>query len=272
MDDPLVIQGILILCAFAAGSLNSIAGGGTLITFPALISIAHLGPVAANATSTVALVPGSIAGSWGYRQEMQQERSRILLLLGPSLVGGLLGSLLVTLLPEKYFAALVPWLILLAALLFMLQPRLLKWSGAGNEMKEVTTTSRTMKVGVVCFQLLVGIYGGYFGAGIGILMLSTLGVMGVTDIHRMNAVKTVLASVINLVAVVVFIVKGVVVWKIALVMVAASILGGYLAARIARKLNRSLVRVLVSIIGLGLAGYYFVVQYRHYFEKALLSQ
>jgi uncharacterized membrane protein YfcA len=246
---------VLCAAAFAAGAMNAVAGGGTLLTFPALTAVVP--PVIANATSTVALVPGSLAGAWGYRHEMGTARRWVILLLVPSLVGGGLGSLLVTRLDECYFTALVPWLILVASLLFLLQPWITHWSGIGQPH---ATPGRGSLAGVIVFQFLVAIYGGYFGAGIGILMLSALGLMGIADIHRMNAVKTFLAACINGVSVVIFVVDDKVAWHYAPVMAGASIAGGYFGARTARRLSRTLVRWTVIAIGFGLAGYYFVKQ------------
>ncbi|HEX6960856.1 MAG TPA: sulfite exporter TauE/SafE family protein, partial [Lacipirellula sp.] len=163
----------LCLAAAAAGVVNAVAGGGTLLTFPAVY--AALGSTAeaavvANATSTVALFPGSLAGAWGYRAELVGAREWFRLLIVPSLVGGLIGSLLVTQLPENLFKQLVPWLILVAALLFLLQPMIARWTGIGRPH----TPTPAVALGVIGFQFLVGVYGGYFGAGIGILMLSAL--------------------------------------------------------------------------------------------------
>jgi uncharacterized membrane protein YfcA len=256
MAEPLGTYLLLCLAALLAGVMNSIAGGGTLLTFPALLRV--VSPVVANATSTVALVPGSLAGAWGYRKEMHETRRWASLLVGPSLAGGALGSLLVTRLPETYFAALVPWLILLAAVLFLIQPAVTRWAGTAHDQ---SPPSRLTLVAVAFFQFLVGVYGGYFGAGIGILMLSSLGLMGLTDIHHMNALKTFLAACINGVAVIIFIRERVVDWPYALIMAAAAIAGGYLGARVARVLNRQLVRWIVVLIGFGLAGYFFYKQW-----------
>jgi uncharacterized membrane protein YfcA len=256
MSQPLETYFFICLAALLAGILNSIAGGGTLLTFPALLG-ANVAPVWANATSTVALVPGSLAGAWGYRKEMHETRRWAWLLVGPSLVGGAVGSLLVTQLPQSYFATLVPWLILLAATLFLVQPTLVRWAGSG----EHKAPSRLTLAGITFFQFLVAVYGGYFGAGIGILMLSSLGLMGISDIHRMNALKTFLAACINGVAVVIFILQGVVNWPFALAMAVTAIAGGYLGARVARLLNRQLVRWIVILIGFSLAAYFFYQQW-----------
>jgi hypothetical protein len=248
----------LCLSALIAGAVNSIAGGGTLITFPALL--AALTPaygaaagVLANATSTVALVPGSLASAWGYRHQLADVRHWLVLLIAPSLVGGVIGALLLTRLDPKYFDALVPWLILVATLLLVIDS-LRRRRTAGPEQPGHSPRSIAFLIG---FQLVVAVYGGYFGAGIGILMLAALAMMGIGDINRMNAVKTVLTVCINGVSVVVFILEGDVLAKYALPMAAASILGGYLGARLALRVPPRQVRLFVILIGFALAGYYF---------------
>jgi uncharacterized membrane protein YfcA len=251
---------LLILCvaALVAGAQNSLAGGGTLYTFPTLQGI--LGnDIQANGTSTVALLPGSIAGAWGFRREVRQTPGRILaLLVGPSLVGGVIGTLLVVKLPGSVFSMMVPWLILTATLLFLFQPMIARLAGS----HELSSRPKShVVVGVVFFQFLVAIYGGYFGAGIGILMLSSLSMMGLGDIHRVNALKTVLAACINLMSLIVFVFDDKVVWKYALPMAIASIAGGYLGARLSRRMNKTLLRWVIIVIGFALAAYYFWKRY-----------
>jgi uncharacterized protein len=243
---------LLCLSAFAAGVMNAIAGGGTLLTFPSLLTVVDAR--IANATSTVALVPGSLASVWGYRSELRHVRRWSWLLFWPSLVGGIVGSLLVTVLDERYFRAVVPWLILTATLLFLFQPTIARLAGIGRPHAPPSAWTVT---GVVFFQFLVSVYGGYFGAGIGILMLSSLALMGLSDIHEMNALKTLLAVVINGVSVAIFIYGNIVNWRYALVMAVAAIAGGYCGARLARRLNRNLVRWIVIAIGFVLTAYLF---------------
>lgn len=245
---------LLALAAMAAGACNSVAGGGTLLTFPALTAVVT-GDVA-NATSTIALLPGSMAGAWGYRQEVSHNKRLVISLLAPSLAGGLLGALLVVWYP-KQFEALIPWLILTAALLFLIQPVV----GRFLRKRQAQTQSQTgagTTVGVIVFQFFVALYGGYFGAGIGILMLASLGLMSVGDIHKMNGVKTVLASTINAASVIVFLASpGIIHWRYAAVMAVGAILGGYIGARTARKLPAVYVRYAVIVIAFGLSAYYF---------------
>jgi uncharacterized membrane protein YfcA len=262
MSDVALTYLFLCASAFVAGVMNSIAGGGTLLTFPALTGVI---PAAyANATSTVALLPGSLAGSLGYRKELYEARHSAIRMIVPSLLGGFLGAWLVAR-DEKRFEQLVPWLILTATALFLIQQPVMAWL---KRRKPPTFPDQPeQKPGVVIqlalmvFQFLVGVYGGYFGAGIGILMLTALGVMGVGDIHRMNAVKTILAVLINGATVVVFVFNDLVKWDYALAMAAAAVAGGYVGARVARRLKPAIVRWAVIVIGLGLSVYYFTVRY-----------
>jgi uncharacterized membrane protein YfcA len=256
----------LCVSAFFAGVMNSVAGGGTLLTFPALAAcFAPFGPeqaaALANGTSTVALMPGSIAGAVGYRREVWECRRFVLRMILPSLAGGFIGAWLVGR-DQKAFAVLVPWLILTAALLFVVQAPLSRWvkrraaeEGAHPDHHEPNWVTQSLVIG---FQFLVAVYGGYFGAGIGILMLSALGFMGVGDIHRMNAVKTILAAGINAAAVVVFVRDDLVNWSLAVPMAVAAIAGGYVGARVARRLPAAYVRYAVIAIGFGLSAYYFI--------------
>lgn len=249
-DSPLTYL-FLCLSALAAGAINSIAGGGTLATFPALLSV--LTAVPANATSTFALLPGSFAAAWGYRKELAATRAMLKRLFLPSLFGGILGAFAVTRFPERVFETLVPWLLLTATTLMVVQRPLAKWIGAHPHEKPAPGTVAA----VVFFQFLVGIYGGYFGAGIGILMLSALSFMGIPDIHQMNGIKSILASVMNGIGALIFIYEGKVVWRYALPMAVASVIGGYAGARLARKLSASTVRSIVIAIGFGVAAYSF---------------
>lgn len=238
----------LIATALMAGVVNALAGGGTLLTFPALMA-AGVSPAFANGTSTVALVPGSLASVWGYRRELSETKRWAWLLSVPSLIGGLVGSLLVTRLPEKYFAQLVPWLILTATILFVLQPILTRLTRTTHNAWPVWL--------VITVQFLTAVYGGYFGAGIGIIMLATLSFIDVGDIHRMNAVKTVQAVLINIIAAAIFVIDRYVEWRFALMMAIAAIVGGFCGAHYGRKLNRNLVRGIVIGIGISLTVYYF---------------
>ncbi|MDT5270689.1 MAG: uncharacterized protein QOH49_2875 [Acidobacteriota bacterium] len=238
---------VIAAAAFAAGLINSIAGGGTLVSFPALLWVGR-DAVLANATSTVALWPASLAGLYGFRRELKGGARTFLLFAVPSLVGGVLGAVLLLRTPSETFGRLVPFLILFATLLLAVQePISRRLRGGAEETREPT---RAWWAVALVFQFLVGVYGGYFGAGIGILMLAALGLLGFTDIHRMNALKNLLAICINGVAAVYFIASGKVYWTDVLVMTFAAIAGGYSGARLAYRLGRRFVRLAVILIGL----------------------
>ena len=262
MSDPAVTYLVLCLCAFVAGVMNSVAGGGTLLTFPAVLTaLAPLGADAAafaNGTSTVALLPGSFAGAVGYRQELAASKRFVLRMIVPCILGGYIGARLVAL-DKGTFAYLVPWLILTAAVLFLIQQPVVRWMKKHRPDHEPGLAGQA---GLIAFQFLIALYGGYFGAGIGILMLTALGFMGVGDLHRMNGVKTLLAAIINLSAVVVFVGDSLVHWPYALAMAVSAIVGGYAGARVARRLRPEAVRWVVIAIGFGMSAWFLYDQYR----------
>ncbi len=238
-------EAAIAAAAFAAGMINSIAGGGTLLSFPVLVW-AGRDPVLANATSTVALWPASLAGMYGFRREFKGAARDALLLAAPSLVGGVVGAFLLLSTPSGVFARLVPFLILFATLLIMVQEPLSK----RLRREEDGQPSRAWWTGAMLFQFFVGVYGGYFGAGIGILMLASLALLGFTDIYRMSALKNLLAVLINGIAALYFVLAGAVNWSDVLLMMLAAIVGGYSGARLAYKLGRRYVRIAVITIGL----------------------
>jgi uncharacterized membrane protein YfcA len=266
---------LLFLAAMLAGAVNSVAGGGTLLTFPALVYVGHSAPALlwaaqtekiANATSTVALWPGQLSSLWGYRKELGENRTAILRLAIPSFLGGYLGARLLLSTPPDVFKWLVPYLILLATLLFIVQEPLAraqrarmekaaKEAGEGTEPAAIDTEPMTPRawMGVLVFQFLVAVYGGYFGAGIGILMLAALGFMGFTNIHRMNGLKNINGLCINAVAAVTFILHRIVDWRIATLMAVGSIIGGYSGANTARRIGQQNVRRIIIFIGFALA-------------------
>jgi uncharacterized membrane protein YfcA len=203
----------------------------------------------------VALVPGSLAGAWGFRREMKPARRWLYLLAGPSLAGGVVGALLVTRLDSANFAALVPWLLLTAAVLFLAES-LLPTRPAAEPGRRPLSVGAT--AGILAFQFIVAVYGGYFGAGASILILGALAALRVGDVNQMNALKTVLGSCINGISVVVLIAERKVAWDFALPMAAAAILGGYLGARLALVIRPQHTKLLISAIGLTLAAYFFL--------------
>jgi uncharacterized protein len=246
--------------AVAAGAINAVAGGGTLLSFPTLIWLG-LPSTVANATSTVAIWPGSLGGMWGFRRELSKADTGLWILLAPSVAGGIAGALLLRMTPTHLFDRLVPLLVLFATLLFMFQEPFQRWrkeSGAAEAIPAAPAAGSgnakpTALMGVVAFQLLIGVYGGYFGAGLGILMLAALGILGLTDIHQMNAVKNLLALCINGIAAVCFIWMGMVWWSDVLLMAVGAIVGGVAGAGVARRLGRTAVRRIVIGIGLAMA-------------------
>jgi uncharacterized membrane protein YfcA len=231
--------------AFAAGAINSIAGGGTLITFPVLIWLG-LDPKVANGTSTVALWPGLFGGLFGYRRQLENS-SPILIRLGlTSIVGGAFGAWLLILTPSPVFARQVPFLILFATLLFMFQPVLSQRLHLGSLESNPTKLWWT---GAIAFQFFSAMYGGYFGAGNGILMLAALGLLGLNELNRANGIKNFLGICINSIAVLSFALAGLVVWQDALVMAFGALAGGYFGARMAVRVGQVWVRKGVVVIG-----------------------
>jgi uncharacterized membrane protein YfcA len=270
---------LLAVTAAVAGAINSVAGGGTILTFPLLAALLPPGPgqlVVANATSTIGLWPGALAAAWAYRGERQDLPAWARWLVVPSVAGAVVGTLLVLQLPPGWFAAAVPWLILSAAVLFAAQPRLTalatRAAAAGGGAVGARGDSGTASIATACLlQLAVAVYGGYFGAGIGILMLAVLGLLGLGDIHRLNGVKNVLGTAINGVSAAVFAGSSLVgaslggtqtvAWPCAAVMAAGAVAGGLAGSHVARRLPARVVRRGVAIIGFALAAYYLWREY-----------
>jgi uncharacterized membrane protein YfcA len=254
-----VIQGsTVVAAAFTAGALNSVAGGGTLVSFPALLGIGLTGQQA-NVTSTIALWPGSIGGFAGHRQDLAGTREFALRLVPPSIAGALVGAGLMLLTPHQVFDHLIPWLILTSTLLMAANDPLSRWI-QGNHG---AARSRAWWTGAIAFQFLVGIYGGYFGAVIGILMLAALSMLGLKDIHQMNGLKNFLSLSINGVAILAFLTyeflfrPGNIAWWAVAMMAVAAGLGGLFGSHIAHRVGRRAVRLLVIGIGFVLTGWYF---------------
>ena len=251
----------LFIAAMLGGALNSVAGGGSFITLPTLIFTGVPSKIA-NATSTVALWPGSVASVGAYRKELAKQNRVLLLVLGvTSLVGGLLGALLLLGTSQDTFVQLLPYLLLLATVLFAVSGPIttrLRARAAARSSKQTNQVSWRSLTIIALFQLVIATYGGYFGGGIGILMLATLGFMGMENINEMNAVKTVLQSAINGVAVIAFIIAGAVVWLQAIVMIAGAIVGGFATASFARRLDPRIVRGFVILVGISMTIYFFL--------------
>jgi uncharacterized protein len=236
---------LIFIAAFFAGIVNSIAGGGMLLVFPIMIWLG-VDPKIANATCTVALWPGLISGMFGYRREMN-DSSIILMRLGAvSLIGGGFGAWLLIATPSPIFARLVPVLILFATVLFMIQGPVNRWLRLPSVEKETTKGWWTV---VIVIQFFSAMYGGYFGAGNGILMLAAMGLLGLHDIHRANGIKNFLGVCINGIAVFSFSIAHMVLWPRALLMALAATTGGYIGARTARRVGRKFIRRAVVVIG-----------------------
>ncbi len=240
----------LAASAAAAGVINAVAGGGTLLTFPTLL-VFGTAPIVANATSSLALVVGTFGGVFGFRKQLGAVRAWLWRLLPPSLLGGGLGSWLLKSTSDKVFAKLVPFLILFATVLFLAQELIKRWTGKGAAESPAPAPGTVL--GAVLFQFAVAVYGGYFGAGMGILMLASLGILGLSDIHQMNALKTVLASVINLVASAIFIHAGLIDWPRASVMTLGALAGYFVGSHYSQRISQARIRQVVTAVGLIIA-------------------
>lgn len=254
-----LLSGILLfVAAMLGGALNSVAGGGSFITFPALF-FSGVPPIQANATSTVALWPGSIASVSAYRREIaKQNRVLMIVLVSVSLLGGILGAVLLLHTPQATFVKLIPYLLLLATVLFAVSPFITARMRKRSPMSTESHISWVRLAGISLLQLIIAAYGGYFGGGIGIMMLASLGIMGMENIHEMNGLKTVLQSCINGVAVITFIIAGAVYWPEAIVMILGAIVGGFTGASVARRLDPRIVRGFVILVGTVMTIYFFV--------------
>ena len=235
----------LFFAAVFAGALNAVAGGGSFICLPALI-YAGVPPVSANATCAFAMWPGSLSSTFGYRHELTTTGRWLTILGAVSLLGGLIGAVLLVRTSDTAFLRLLPWLMLMAATTFTFGGRL------------PTSGHPRPTVAVALLQLAIAVYGGYFGGGMGIMMLATMTFAGMTDIHEMNALKSVLAVAINGVAIVEFIAAGVIAWQPGIIMVAGAIAGGYLGASSARKLDPLWVRWFIIVVAWIMTVYFFV--------------
>lgn len=240
---------LLFIVAAVAGAINSVAGGGSFLTLPTLL-YAGVTPVVANATSTMAMLPGSVASAAAYRRELQGRTGWLLPLGIVSLLGGLLGGVLLVRTSDTSFMRLLPWLMLLAAVTFTF----------GDRVRRTLSLERVhghlLRVAVL--QFAIAIYGGYFGGGIGIMMLASFALGGMLDIHEMNGLKTLLTVFVNALALVAFIIEGAVAWGPGLIMVAGSVIGGYFGAAVARRIDPTWVRRFVIAIGWTMTIYFFI--------------
>ena len=227
-----------------AGTINTVVGSGTLITFPVLLSVG-LPPVTANVSNTIGLVPGSVSGAIGYRAELKGQRDRLLRLGSASLLGGLLGAILLLVLPAGAFKAIVPVLIGLALVLVVLQPRLSRWVARRRQGEPHPHGGLPLLAGVFA----AGVYGGYFGAAQGVLLLGLMGLLLADTLQRMNAVKNVLALIVNGVSGLFFAFAAPVDWTAALLVAGGSVIGGQIGARVGRRLPPLALRVVIVLVG-----------------------
>jgi uncharacterized membrane protein YfcA len=255
----LALHTILFLFVAGAlgGALNAVAGGGSFIAFPALL-FSGVAPIAANATNTVALWVGVTASSGAYRRHLDISRRVMIPLTVTSLIGGIAGAYLLLHTPAQTFLRVLPWLMLGATLLFVFGGRLSRGSKSGIA-HDASTSALTV---AVFYELIVAVYGGYFGGGVGILNLAMLAAIGMTDIHAMNALKVVLGGIINGVAVITFVVAGAVAWKQGTVMIVGALFGGYFGAHYAQKLPPALIRAFVVLVGTAMTIYFFWKAYK----------
>ncbi len=257
----------LVAASIGGGVMNALAGGGTILVFPTLIFLGQPA-IVANATSTVGLLPGAAASMFGYRREVLTHRDWLKTLLAPSLLGGALGSALLLRTAESTFARLAPLLVLFATVLFMLQGFLSRRrerrqaaaagaAGGGEATPATRGVSRPHWALAIVLQFAVAVYGGYFGAAVGILMLAILGFLGLSDILAMNGLKNFFAMCINGIAAGYFIYRGIVVWPSALLILGGAVAGGYGGALLARRIGREKARAAVVVIGLFISALLF---------------
>lgn len=247
---------LLAFSGLGAGLVNAIAGGGTFFTFSALIA-AGLPPVVANATSAVAVTPANLASAWAYRKELAANLKRFMALGIVSLVGGSLGAYILTETDNSSFRLLVPWLLLFATLLFAASPQIVSFARSIGRAEGKHPSTRAWIAGLA-FQFLVSVYGGFFGAGMGIVMLAALAITEGDDFHLINSAKHLCSTLIQLMAVMLFIAAGLVSWRETFIVGAASVVGGYFGVTFGRRLPAPVIRWLVIGVGAILTIYFFI--------------
>lgn len=255
---PLQSYLFVFAVAIVSGAINSVAGGGTILTFPALLSVGFSSRLA-NTTNTMALWPASMTAAWSFRKAFTGSRRLALSYAGVSVIGSIAGAWLLNSTSVRLFDEIVPWLILLAAVLFVVQEPLLRRLDLYDSGQQPGLTGTGWRrFAVLLVQFFVGAYGGYFGAGMGIMMLASLGLMHAGDIYHLNFLKNFAGFAINLVAAILFAAWGLVDWPAAGVMAAGAMLGGYCGAGVAKKIGARALRIVVSLIGFGLFAYYML--------------
>jgi uncharacterized membrane protein YfcA len=242
--------GLIGVAAFLAGAMNSVAGGGTFFSFPALLAVG-VPPVAANASNSVALWPASLSGAWAYRRELARYRRYLFPMSIVSLFGGVGGGLLLLSTRDATFSKLIPWLLLFATVLFAFSGRISIWLRGADSGAPGTGAA------ALAGQAVVSVYGGFFGAGMGILMLASLAMAGHDDVHEINAIKNLLSAVIYSVTVLTFVIAGAISWPHTIVMLATATLGGYWGASVARRVPAQWLRRFIITVGAALSAFYF---------------
>jgi hypothetical protein len=245
---------VLALAGFAAGAVNAIAGGGTILSFPALVW-AGVPPIMANATATFAALPGYIGSAWAYRSDIDGDgRPSPVRIVGVAVLGGLLGALLLLVTPEELFSGVVPWLLLVATVTFAAGPML---------VRHLVRTGRSLsEIAALALVLAVCIYGGYFNGGLGILLLAAFGIIGMTNLHRMNGLKNLISAALSSVSVLAYSIAGLIDWSALLVVGISCAIGGYAGAVLARRIhNTAVLRVIIVAIGLAMTVIFFVRSY-----------
>jgi uncharacterized membrane protein YfcA len=247
----------LIVAAFLAGLLNAVAGGGSFLSFPALLGM-NIPPVQANATNTVAIWPGQLTSIAGYRHDVRKNLKPAILMGTAGLLGGTCGAVVLLNTPQRTFMHLVPWLLLVAAIFFAISTPVSRWlERRRGRIKKVSAPKR---LPLFLAALAVSFYVGYFGAGAGFLFMTMLALFGYEDIHAINALKVVTNTLANGVAFVIFVVDKQVVWRYCILAMVVCAIGGYTSASLARKVPQSVLRVLVVVIGLSMATWFFYRQ------------
>ncbi len=238
-------QVVVLLAGVGAGTINTIVGSGTLITFPTLVLLG-VPPLTANVSNTIGLVPGAVSGTWGYRRELRGQATRLWWLGAAGLLGGLVGAVALLVLPSSAFDAVVPVLIVLALVAVVVQPRV----AAFVADRRTGTPLRRPPWWLVGGVFLTGIYGGYFGAAQGVLLLALLGMAIPEDLQRLNATKNLVAALVNGVAAVVFVLVAAPDWRVVVLVAIGSSMGGQLGARVGRRLSPTVLRAVIVVVGL----------------------
>jgi uncharacterized membrane protein YfcA len=246
---------LIFVAALLAGGLNGIAGGGSFILFPVLMFVG-IPPIAANATNSIALLPGTLASAGAYRREFAKDKRFLIQICVLGAIGGLAGAILLLKTPPTVFLQILPYLLLTSTLAFAFSKNLTAW--VEQKQSQFARLKALRSLLITILQLVVAIYGGFFGGGMGILFLATFALMGMTNINRMNAYKTMLTSCINAITVIPFVVAGVILWQQGIVAAIGAVIGGYISAHYAQKLAPIVVKRFVIGVGSAMTMYFFI--------------